>query len=539
MEGIRIKSQKKRCPRRRCCHYRRQKIHSKGAILIVFWTALTSAFYWLNHFTLYRANIIQYILKGSLYLSFPITGWIADTWFGRYKVIKTGLFISLGGALLNTVTIGLSSYFPSGTIQEILLLVGLLPVNVGYCCVAANIIQFATDQMIEIGASGEQLSALIHWQYWAITLGDFTQELPSFIHLPRIPLLIAKAFIPLTCLFSVVLSYCFFRKWLTTTPMIANTLKSVYSVLNYARKTNYPRKRSALTYLDEEHPSRVDYGKDKFGGPFTEEEVEDVKTVLRMLPLFVCMLASGIANDEWSFLLSHLQPSNASEFLITTIPYMVGILIPPLYQLVLYPLFYNAIPTMLQRSGMGLLFNMISVSSYLVLDTIGHVMNPSTGCMIESSSKIPLSREWFCIPAIFHGMAMCILEMSFLEFVIAQTPAKMKGLMVGLWYIFRGTGNCISLVLPFAFPYLSNFPPSCGFYLLLTKLMMLVLVFMIFLKVSTWYKLRQREIIVNIRAIVENHWEKYMDQREEYERLFGTHDSMSCSYGSTDTTSTK
>ena len=29
----------------------------------------------------------------------------------------------------------------------------------------------------------------------------------------------------------------------------------------------------------------MDYGKEKFGGPFTEEEVEDVKTILRLLPL--------------------------------------------------------------------------------------------------------------------------------------------------------------------------------------------------------------------------------------------------------------
>ena len=46
---------------------------------------------------------------------------------------------------------------------------------------------------------------------------------------------------------------------------------------------------------------------------------------------------------------------------------------------------------------------------------------------------------------------------------------------------------------------------------------------------------RMREINVNVHAIAENHWEKYMDQREEYERLLGSHDTISCSYGSTDT----
>ena len=139
----------------------------------------------------------------------------------------------------------------------------------------------------------------------------------------------------------------------------------------------------------------MDYGKNKFGGPFTEEEVEDVKTVLRMLPLFVCMLACGIPMDEWSsFFLLHLQSSNSTNFLSKNLLVLVIISVPLLYQLVLYPLFYNAMPKMLRRSGIGLLLNMITVGSYLVLDTIGHMMNPSAGCIIESSSEIPVSREW-------------------------------------------------------------------------------------------------------------------------------------------------
>uniref|UniRef100_A0A1X7V432 Uncharacterized protein n=1 Tax=Amphimedon queenslandica TaxID=400682 RepID=A0A1X7V432_AMPQE len=52
-------------------------------------------------------------------------------------------------------------------------------------------------------------------------------------------------------------------------------------------KHKYPENRSALTYWEEEAPSRLDLGKEKYGGPFTEEEVEDVKTVFRMLPLFI------------------------------------------------------------------------------------------------------------------------------------------------------------------------------------------------------------------------------------------------------------
>ena len=64
------------------------------------------------------------------------------------------------------------------------------------------------------------------------------------------------------------------------THKVTNPIKLIIQVLNYTRKHSYPEKRSAFTYIDEEQPARMDYGKEKFGGPFTEEEVEDVKTVL-------------------------------------------------------------------------------------------------------------------------------------------------------------------------------------------------------------------------------------------------------------------
>ncbi len=55
------------------------------------------------------------------------------------------------------------------------------------------------------------------------------------------------------------------------------------NVLKFAVKNEKPIRRSAFTYCEDEQPSRIDLGKSKYGGPFTNEEVEDVKTFLRML----------------------------------------------------------------------------------------------------------------------------------------------------------------------------------------------------------------------------------------------------------------
>ena len=95
--------------------------------------------------------------------------------------------------------------------------------------------------------------------------------------------------------FSAVLVVdCLCHKWLDTRDKTGNPIKLIFQVLNYARKNKYPRLRSAFTYIDEEQPSRLDFGKHKFGGPFTEEEVEDVKTIFRLLmPLLVAALGGS------------------------------------------------------------------------------------------------------------------------------------------------------------------------------------------------------------------------------------------------------
>lgn len=47
--------------------------------------------------------------------------------------------------------------------------------------------------------------------------------------------------------------------------------------------------RSALTYWDDTKPSRLDLGKTKYGGPFSTEEVEDVKTFIATTMVLVSL----------------------------------------------------------------------------------------------------------------------------------------------------------------------------------------------------------------------------------------------------------
>ena len=76
------------------------------------------------------------------------------------------------------------------------------------------------------------------------------------------------------------------------------------------------------------------HGKENFGGPFTEEEVEDVKTVLRLLPLVICLSLSvstlemspkvTLLNDDTSILKIKINIANSDwlfpEFVIAQSP---------------------------------------------------------------------------------------------------------------------------------------------------------------------------------------------------------------------------
>ena len=149
-----------------------------------------------------------------------------------------------------------------------------------YCSFHSNIVQFSIDQ--SVGASADELSAIIYWHSVSVPI------VFVIIHIGQI---LTKQFAIVYYVLSgvavsiVIISNSFFKHWLDTTPHKTNPIKLIAKVLNYSRKNKYPGNRSALTYWEEDYTSRLDLGMEKYGGPFSEEEVQDVKTMLRLTPL--------------------------------------------------------------------------------------------------------------------------------------------------------------------------------------------------------------------------------------------------------------
>ena len=541
----------------RVCSYPVLCIKSKGAILMI-WVS-TAVYFYLSyddskylkiiHALNNRNSLFFLYLTSILRIFFPLFGWIADTWIGRYRAILYGLYSLILGCVFLTGSVIAYCYEFNPLVSEIFFYMYSVFNSLGLAAIYANILPFITDQMI--GASSDELSAAVHWWFWSfhfpsMVIMDFFCALRST---PPVTISLTSIVISFSGLTIAVSSMFLGHHWLNKTSQITNPIKHIAKILNYARKNKYPRYRSALTYWEQDIPSRLDLGKDKYGGPFSEEEVENVKTTLRLIPIiFICAM-TGMAVDVSSKQQSHMTFNNDSILAcffndqhrlfqqITTF----GV---PLYHFIIRPLLKkttNYTPSMLTLIGAGLFIQVLETVGMVVIETIGHIQAPNATCMFNSiiNEVMSLNYYWTITPLMLQAVGFFVCVIVLFEFIIAQSPHEMKGFLFGLWFAFDGIAKLIGYNLYRPFQFLpTSIPISCGFYYYLTQTLLLSLVFIIFLILSKHYKLRKRNNPVNIHMIAETHITAYIDQEEEYFREIDEENSInSLNYGSFGSTS--
>uniref|UniRef100_A0A1X7U2D4 Uncharacterized protein n=1 Tax=Amphimedon queenslandica TaxID=400682 RepID=A0A1X7U2D4_AMPQE len=328
----------------------------------------------------------------------------------------------------------------------------------------ANVIQYNIDQLV--GVSADELNSVIYWHILSepfVNLTFFATEC-FYVH----KYFYWASFIASGVSVSLVLvSHSFFKHKLENISLIKNPIKLIVRVLCYARKHKYPENRSALTYWEEEAPSRLDLGKDKYGGPFTEEEVEDVKTVFRILPLFIGFVAIIFSNDYyWSADKSFTLPT-----CLTVTDSQVC--------------FYKYIPSMLTRMSVGIFLAFIVTVSKVIIFVIER-SHPDINDFVS------------------------------LEFTVAQSPVHMRGVMVGLWYATSwGLGHLINIIVKFPFDCESQYICT-SFYYYITKSVLVLIILIVFVILAKRYKYRVRENEVNIVQIADDHYQRYINQREQF-----------------------
>ena len=518
-------------------------IKSKGAVFILSWVALIQSFdpvvaisiTGLRNTSLETIFVIYTCCSFSLYLFYPLIGLYADIKYGRRRVALSVATISLVCTVLVGIGFTLThDHQISSIIYLTVFAVGLVIGNLAQTVFLIVMAMYGFEQLT--GASSEQLSAYAHWYYWCRIFGWAI----------TVPIVCAANFhygvtliygLHIICLLFILVS-CFFSKKLQIVETISqvNPLTQMARVLKYAKRNNYPQNRSALTYWEEKSPSRLDLGKAKYGGPFTEEEVEDVKTFFKLFPLVVCMILFTIIEDQLNpYAFFYEGQYTYGNCLVSSVYFINGaslLLTMFVYQL-LKPLFDKCFRTMLRRIGFGIFLVLVTECIWLTIDTFGHFSNTESNetCIFNidynniNSSNFhwdkfhwDISHSWVVLPKVTMGISFAIALPTTLEFVFAQAPHSMKGLLIGIWFMVTGCAKMIGYNLHYPFKLLKDVTPNCSFYYYLTKIILIVMFLVCFIVLSLWYKRRQRELYFDSHLTVEDFYVRDFVRREEYEK---------------------
>ena len=490
---------------------------SKKILLLLVWQALFTFSWCILNYNYTSNKIVFYTSNLLSCFCAPLIGWLADVRFGRYEVIKFGSFSSFLASIL--CYFALFTEGDDSTLSTVLSSVATIIISLGFTCYAAAMVPFISDQII--GATSDELSAVVRWYVWAQNLSfglsaiiaDKETDVIYYYYVSSSALIFA---VPLAV---IIISDCLCQQWLDRTHKVTNPIKLIIQVLNYTRKHSYPERRSAFTYIDEEQPTRMDYGKEKFGGPFTEEEVEDVKTILRLLPLVICLSLNVSALEYYTSTVDLFYDVESVLVLNAAIgTWFFPVLLIPLYQLLLYRCFRSCSLSMLRCIGASLLvctlgFLLLSASEVWGVVRSHHIQQflSCTELGFNGSSDINpgnyLKWYWKLGPFILYGVGGTATSVLLLEVIIAQSPDKMKGLTFGLMITFRrivSQLNVSQFIVTFCYD--------------LVAALIVVVLFVVFLVLSKCYTLRERNREINIQAIVEEHYERYLNQEEEYMR---------------------
>ena len=209
--------------------------------------------------------ITQAVLAFTAML-YPLSGFLADVWCGRFKTVMVGLSCLLFSTIVSVFILiwlikeykfshDIFGFDDHNSNIARLCIIGVCLcsfVLVGLAAYYANFIQLGLDQLME--ESSMHLSLFPHWAIWMNVLGTAIVALPfSFtfcnysvhekVSIISTPFLVLFAF-PFILVFS-----CWKRRWFIANPAQHNPYKTVYKVLNFARTHKWPLRRSAFTYL--------------------------------------------------------------------------------------------------------------------------------------------------------------------------------------------------------------------------------------------------------------------------------------------------
>ncbi|KAJ4711256.1 NRT1/PTR family protein 2.2 [Melia azedarach] len=419
------------------------------------------------------ANVIN--IWGGVSNFAPLFGaFISDTYAGRYKTIAFASFADLLGMLAMTLTAWLPQLSPPKCdiatqfskckgpnklqLGVLLTALGLLAVGTGGvrpCSIPFGIDQF--DQTTEKGV--KQVRSFHQFVLLLIHSGaiDHSNHIGTKVYILIEPegsifLGIARVCVAAFKKRRLKLPAEGDNNGVFYDPPLKETLSSKQPLTNQFRFLN----KAAMIVDNEIKPDGTPVNAWRIG---SIQQVEEVKCLIRIIPIFVNLIITAIAMLQQStFTVSQAMKMDRNlgpnfkipPGSIVAISYLTVVIWLPIYDRILVPALCKVTKreggiTVLQRCGIGIVFTILAM---VAAGLVERKRRDLANLHPQPLGNSPLSIMWLSPPLILLGFAEAFYQVGMLEFFNMQFPDSMKSIANALLYCsFAITSYLCSLMI--------------------------------------------------------------------------------------------
>ncbi len=210
------------------------------------------------------------------------------------------------------------------------------------------------------------------------------------------------------------------------------------------------------------------------------------------------------------------------EYIITNVVSVLTFtIVIPIHEFLIYPFFRKYIPRMTVRIGLGLIVILIGLSLLLTIDAMGHshsgMYNASTCAFYHQNSSnaaIKISYTSLIPVIVVVSIGEMLVSISAFEFICAQSPYDMRGLILGLYFminsLYMGAICMILTAFALGFKDYAGTSLSCGTWYIISIIALGIVGLVIYIVVANWYKKRQRggQTNINHQTVLEGYYER-------------------------------